>query len=93
VVFLTDKEYKAHPTIDSLNNEIVNEMSKNLEEYRPGLDYILLTGSPMASVLVGFLLWDVFGIHKLLKWNNLTKTYELVKFSVDRCNNIEGMQL
>ena len=77
VVFLTDKEYRAEPTLAAHNDNIVVEMETNFDLYNAGTDYILLTGSPMASVLLGVLLQGE-GTHKLLKWNNVTKNYELV---------------
>ncbi|REK56659.1 MAG: hypothetical protein DWQ49_09825 [Bacteroidetes bacterium] len=77
VVFLTDKEYKPEPTVPRFNNIVDVEIKSKMEHYIPGEDYIVTTGSAIPNVLAGMMLARKKGPHKILKWNNYTKQYEL----------------
>jgi hypothetical protein len=49
-------------------------MCEELAEYRPGVDYILPTGSPIMSFAVGSIVGE-HGRHRILEWNKLSKSY------------------
>jgi len=78
VQFLTDKEYRPEPvppTVNQTTNKMI--MRKLVSEYIPGEDYILLTGSSIPNVVAGMAIAKMPGPHRLLKWSNRMKKYEL----------------
>ena len=80
VVFLTDKEYRPEPSPDKFNNQVENEIRSKFSEYVAGYDFVMTTGSGIPNVIVGGLLKA--GEHKMLKWSNQRKTYELFKVRI-----------
>lgn len=74
VVICTEKEW---PTIFSGQDfsDMRAEVFLAMEDYRPGVDFILTAGSPVTILFVGFHMGE--GLHKILKWNNATKDYEM----------------
>ena len=79
VTFLSEKEYRAEPAMASVNDRIRDEITNGLSNYIAGTDYILLTGSPVPSVIAGAVISKLPGTHNLLKWNNQRRSYDLVK--------------
>lgn len=77
VVFLTSKEYQPEPIPARVNHKIFHEIERGLADYVPGVDYILLSGSPVTTFLAGKIVSDHTGPHKILKWNNRTNEYEV----------------
>jgi hypothetical protein len=77
VVFLTDKEFRPEPSPPGANDVIIVEIVRNLQEYIPGEDYIALTGSAIPNLVVGGVVKGLRGPHKVLKWSNRSKNYEL----------------
>ena len=80
VVFLTDKEYRPEPAPGRFNDQIENEIRSKLTEYVAGTDFIMTTGSGIPNIIVGHLLRK--GEHKVLKWSNQRKQYELFKVRI-----------
>lgn len=80
VVFLTDKEYRAEPAPDSINDPITNQIKTRFVDYIAGTDFIMTTGSGIPNIIMGNLLKS--GEHKVLKWSNQRKTYQLFKVRV-----------
>ena len=80
VKFLTRREYLPYPSVSG-NEEIFDEVWGGLDGYRPGVDYILLSGSPALMFLVGAMACDIAGDldtrHNVLKWNGQRKAYDL----------------
>ena len=80
VTFLSEKEYRSEPAMADANDRVRDEILTGLADYIPGIDYILLTGSPIPTMIAGILIGRRMGAsHNILKWNNQSKTYELVK--------------
>lgn len=80
VTFLSEREYRAEPAMAEANDRVRNEIMTGLDGYIAGIDYILLTGSPIPTMIAGILMGRRIGAtHNILKWNNQSKTYELVK--------------
>jgi hypothetical protein len=78
VVFLTQKEYRPAPCPASANDIVVHDLVKGMSEYVPGRDYIVVTGSAIPNLIVGSILSKFNdATHRILKWNNRTKGYEL----------------
>jgi len=83
VTFLTDKEYRVEPVPAAYNDSIKKQMIDFLSaNYVQGHDFILLTGSPMPSVIVGEFIGSKPGTHKFLKWNNQRHSYDTVLIRV-----------
>ena len=80
VTFLSEKEYRAEPAMAEANNRVRDEIMTGLTAYIAGVDYILLTGSPIPTMIAGVMMGRTIGAtHNVLKWNNQSKTYDLVK--------------
>lgn len=76
-IFLTKEEFRPEPSMPDYNKSIVMEITNGMNYYMPGVDYIVLTGSSIPNVVVGMILTKRPGSHKLLKWSNREKNYEL----------------
>jgi hypothetical protein len=82
VIFLATEEYKAEPTDGKLNMAIRIEIADKFKDYRPGVDFLLPSGSPismlLASMVLGRMSRPMDGVkHKVLKWNNQQRRYEI----------------
>lgn len=77
VIFLTDREYRPEPAPPRFNLEIANEIKSKFSKYVAGTDFIMTTGSGIPNIIVGNLL--LAGEHKVLKWSNQRKAYEIFK--------------
>jgi hypothetical protein len=79
VIFLTQTEYRPEPSMPGYNVGILAEIMRNLKDYRPGIDYIALTGSAIPNVISGV----AIGAHpsevphNILKWSRRNRDYEL----------------
>jgi len=80
VIFLTKEEYRPEPTPFGVNSSITAEITAKFSEYVAGYDFIMTTGSGIPNVIMGHLLRA--GEHKVLKWSNQRKTYELFKVRI-----------
>ncbi|MCK5609706.1 hypothetical protein KAR91_47975 [Candidatus Pacearchaeota archaeon] len=80
VIFLTSLEYRPEPVPNSFNDAIINDIKRGMTAYISGLDFIMTTGSGIPNIIVGGLLRA--GEHKILKWSNQRKTYELFKVRI-----------
>ena len=83
VVFLTNSEYRPQPCPPEVNGAIESEIRQRMKEYIPGEDYIALTGSAIPNVIVGQQLAKN-GPHRVLKWSNRKKGYELFIINTGR---------
>ncbi len=79
VVFITEDEMKAEPTVGSYNNDIEDEMKRNLQTYVSGTDYVVMTASATNNFKVANILHDKGGKHNVLRWNNRKHSYDLFK--------------
>jgi len=82
VVFLTQTEYRPEPSMPGYNQAIMAEILRNMKEYRPGIDYIALTGSAMPNVISGMALGSILRYNSnvsnnILKWSRRNHDYEL----------------
>jgi len=80
VVFLSESEYRPEPCPFGVNSTTTAEIKAKFSGYVAGLDFIMTTGSSIPNVIVGSLLKA--GEHKILKWSNQRKTYELFKVRI-----------
>ena len=77
VVFLTSSEYQCEPSPVEYNAAIHAEITRKLQDYVPGRDYIALTGSGVPNFVAGRILGRSGGPHRILKWSNRQRAYEL----------------
>lgn len=59
-------------TLDSLDREVMQSITSKLRRYRPGVDYILLSGSPLTIAWVCLLIAELAPLgarHLFLKWD------------------------
>jgi hypothetical protein len=68
-------------TVDNINplqvDRTLNHLAKGIAKYSHSSDYVLVSGTPILSLLVGAI-W--FGLHEemqILQWNAKVKKYEL----------------
>lgn len=80
VEFLTSNEYRPEPTVQRFNDEVVQDIKRGMSVYMQGVDYIMTTGSSLPNVIIGSLLGK--GEHKVLKWSNHRRTYEIFSLRV-----------
>ncbi len=73
------------PTVGGkLNDMIIGSMKKAMADYQPGLDFILLSGSPIAiahCLSIAFNKKDKPIAHNLLKWDAQRNAY--LKYTVE----------
>lgn len=74
VIFLTGKEPAQH-TGSLRNAEIFAEMAKRMGDYRPGIDYLLPSGSPVAIGLGFLLAWKKGPQVRVLQWQSRDAKY------------------
>lgn len=77
VVFLTQDEYRPEPVIPRVNDSITQQIMSRLQDYIPGHDFILTTGSALPNVVAGAFLAGRPGAHKFLKWSRVREVYEV----------------
>ena len=80
--FLTQTEYRPEPSMQGYNQSIMAEILRNLKAYRPGVDYIALTGSAIPNVISGMALGSIIKYNSntpnnILKWSRRNNDYEL----------------
>jgi hypothetical protein len=80
VVIVTDRELV--PWAGSVSNRrVITQMFDAMRDYRPGVDYILPSGSPLAIVIVAHMVAGRGEQHHYLKWDSRANEY--YKFTVD----------
>lgn len=86
VHFLTQHEINGMR--NSLRNQrVISEMRLGLADFRPSIDFLVLTGSP---ITIGYAFWLAMlvasrtGTHKLnlLQWDRESSAYKLINFEV-----------
>lgn len=60
---------------DTWNRNVVHQIRNALQDYVPGLDFVIPTGSPSRMLLAGMLLTEKGKRHKILKWDGRTQRY------------------
>jgi hypothetical protein len=86
VVFLADSDLLTEPCPPKINDRLVSIVFKNLCNYNPGYDYILLSGSPAMILLVGTLL-DNEVDHLVLRWDNRNHEYRVTSLNLGALDN------
>lgn len=81
-IFLTKGEFRPEPSMPKYNESIANEIKNNMGAYLQGIDYIVLTGSSIPNMVVGTIISKMKGSHKLLKWSNREKRYEVFTLTI-----------
>lgn len=68
------------PTISSSlrARKLISEMRRIMKDYRPEIDYILPSGSPLNMVWVAMVAGQRGNTHKVLKWDRRLKKYSVV---------------
>ncbi|MBV1952732.1 MAG: hypothetical protein KUG64_11130 [Cycloclasticus sp.] len=80
IKFLTAREYS--PTKGSLINEkILEDIRKGLEDFDPKYDFLLLTGNPVMIGYVMHLCLKLEGYVKVLQWDRIASEYLEVHFN------------
>ena len=78
--FLTAREYS--PTKGSLINEkILEDIRKGLENFDPSSDFLLLTGNPVMIGYVMHLCLNRKGYVKVLQWDRMSGRYIEIHFN------------
>lgn len=75
---MTDEISVAPVGISPRNSAILQGLCAKLTSYVPGIDFVLLTGSPIAIVWTAFALRHRFGSlveHRFLKWDAQQRDY------------------
>lgn len=86
-VFLSTSEVSNVP--DSLHNrKLVAFIRSRFEEYRPEMDFIAPSGSPIVSGLVFALARERASTFNILKWNNRDKQYTPIRISVGGAESV-----
>ena len=78
VIFLTDMEYPRDPTTDTFRYEVWTDMDDHFIGYRPGVDYVALSPSPMSVLMTGVMMAHKPGRHKILKWNGRSNRHDVM---------------
>ncbi len=80
-VFLTASEVSNVP--DSLHNQkLVGLIRERFAEYRPGVDFLAPSGSPIITGLVFALARERGDVFNVLKWNNRDRQYTPVRIGL-----------
>lgn len=82
VIFLTQTEYRPEPSGRGYNAAILVEILRGMRSYRPGIDYIALTGSAIPNVISGMAIGSIIKYNDnvpnhILKWSRRNNDYEL----------------
>ncbi len=77
VCFITKHEHRPEPTSREINMAVELDIKKFRSLYIQGIDFILVSPSGVVNIAVGANL--PCGMHKILKWDNRSKTYRLHK--------------
>lgn len=64
------------------NISLLREARKELQDYRPGVDYIVPTGAPAGLLVIGMILAQIGQSHKLLQWDARQQKYNLSHITV-----------
>lgn len=75
------KPLKLAPTVAGdggrYNQSKISTARKELQDYRPGVDYIVPTGSPAGLLVVGMVLGHMGQSHKMLQWDAQNQKYNM----------------
>jgi hypothetical protein len=89
LIFLSSREIT--PTamgVSPANRAIIDDIKRNLHDYMPGKDYLLLAGSPIAIAWTIYLAFQRGKQHLALKWDNQGREY--VRYHIDPSQVWEG---
>lgn len=86
-VFLSTSEVSNVP--DSLHNrKLVAFIRSRFEAYRPEIDFIAPSGSPIVSGLVFAMAREKADTFNILKWNNRDKQYTQIRITVGGAESV-----
>lgn len=71
----------------SINDGVLESMRHMARLYRAGMDYIVLTGSPLAIFMVGVAMAEVGKPAQILLWDRRTSNYRPVTIPVRELQN------
>ncbi len=87
VVFLTHKEYPRDPCPEPERWEVGREITRGLETFRPKVDYLALSASPIPNFIAGAFMRQMAAKMsgrcpiQILKYNNMKMDYD--RFTVE----------
>jgi hypothetical protein len=77
---------KLAPTVEGdggrYNLSRISTVRKELQDYRPGVDFIVPTGSPAGLLVVGMILGHIGQTHKMLQWDAQNQKYNMSEVQV-----------
>lgn len=79
VVFVTDREFHAEPSMPRHNETVGNEIAKGMQDYIAGIDFIVLTAAATVNMAVAMHISGKAETHNVLRWSNRGHSYELYK--------------
>ena len=93
VVFMSTDEYMPEPSFGSTNTNIRDQIIESMVNYRPGRDFILVSGSPISIMITGIAIGMSFNagldsdqddcqVHKIMKWSGAERRYEICEVEV-----------
>lgn len=82
IIFLTRGEYS--PVKNSLNNDkLIDELRSKLKMFRPRIDYMVISGSPVVSGIVFMLIREMTDTLNVLRWSNRDRVYQPLVVSIN----------
>lgn len=82
IIFMTRGEFS--PVKNSLNNEkLIEELRYKLKTYRPRVDYLVISGSPVVSGIVFMLIREITDSLNVLRWSNRDRVYQPLVVSIN----------
>ncbi len=72
------------PTVSSSlrAKKAIADIKENMKHYRPGIDFILPSGSPLNIASVMMIAGRMGDVHNILKWDNRMQRYSKVRLEV-----------
>jgi hypothetical protein len=60
---------------DTWNKNVIHQIRKEMQDYIPGFDYVIPTGSPSRMLVVGMVMAEKGQKHRILKWDGRAQRY------------------
>lgn len=60
---------------DTWNKNVIHQIRKEMQDYIPGFDFVIPTGSPLRMLTVGMVLAEKGPRHRLLRWDPRAQRY------------------
>jgi len=71
-------------TFSAIELEVLHQIRRKLRAYRPGVDFVLLSGSPLTIAWVCLLISEMetgASRHRFLKWEKQTRSYTVYEIT------------